>query len=255
MSNGYEQFSSPEPPVQKQNTGLIIAIVLAVAAVPVLLVCAGILVGLLLPAVQAAREAARRVECSNNLKNISIALLNYEDYYRALPPAYTTDESGRRLHSWRTLILPQLGHTALYNSIDLSKPWDDPVNQQAAATVIPEYVCPSSGPNAAPNTVYQAVVDPASAFPGSQSVKLRDVTDGLSNTVFVIETAAEESVPWMSPQDSDMPSFVSPGNTHHTGGINCAMGDGSVHFLSNSVDATTRQGLVTRNGGETINIQ
>lgn len=249
MSNAYDPFSPP--PIQKQNTGLIIAIVLSVVAIPVLLVCAGIALGLLLPAVQAGRESARRMQCSNNLKQIALALLNYETQFHSLPPAYTTDESGRRLHSWRTLVLPYLEQRALYDSIDLSKPWDDPVNQTAAATVVPVYACPTAGPVSVA-TVYQVIVDPSSAFPGATPTKLASIRDGFSNTVAVTETSVTNAVPWMSPQDSDMQEFISPGKTHHVGGSSCAMVDGASHFLSSSLDATTRRSLVTRSGGEMI---
>src|SRR5262245_46299640 len=68
----------------------------------------GILIALLLPATRSARPAARRAQCTNNLKQIALALRSYEQDHKALPPAYTVDESGRPLHSWRTLILPHL---------------------------------------------------------------------------------------------------------------------------------------------------
>lgn len=254
MSNAYDQFSPP--PVQKQNTGLIIVIVLSIVAIPVAIGCMGILIGLLLPAVQAGREAARRAQCSNNLKQIGLALLNYESDYKSLPPAYTTDESGRRLHSWRTLILPYMEQQALYDSIDLSKPWDDPANQAAASTFVSAYTCPSSvaADRAPVNTVYQVVVDPSSIFPGGASVKFGDVADGLSNTVMVVETATADAVPWMSPQDSDLQKFVAVGKTHHAGGGNHLMGDGSVRFLPSELDSATRQALVTSQGGETVGL-
>src|SRR5258708_3361414 len=68
----------------------------------------GLLIGLLLPAPRSARPAARRAQCNNNLKQIALALQNYEQAHKALPPAYTVDAEGRPLHSWRTLILPYL---------------------------------------------------------------------------------------------------------------------------------------------------
>ena len=255
MSNAYDQFSQPpmQPPVQKKNTGLIIAIVIGVVAVPVLLICMGILVALLLPAVQASREAARRMQCSNNLKQIALACHNYADQYRAFPPAYTTDDSGRPLHSWRTLLLPYMEQEALYNSIDLSKPWDDPVNQAVSSTVVPAYACPSTG-EATTMTVYQAIVDPSSAFPGATPVRFRDIVDGTSHTILVTETSMADAVPWMSPQDSDVQKFTAVGQTQHTGGSNCVMCDGAVKLLSSSLDPTVRQSLVTRAGGETVSI-
>ncbi len=86
--------------------------------------------------------------------------------YNSFPPAYTVDESGQRLHSWRTLILPFLEQDALYDSIDLSKPWDDPANRMAANTVIPAYACPSSASDPG-MTNYVAVVDPSSVMSGA----------------------------------------------------------------------------------------
>ena len=94
-----------------------------------------VLVALLFPARRGSREAARRTQCRNNLKQIALALHNYESHYHALPPAYTIDAEGKPLHSWRTLILPWIEQVNLYNSIDLSKPWDDPANAEALNTV------------------------------------------------------------------------------------------------------------------------
>jgi hypothetical protein len=109
-----------------------------------LLIVGALLVALLLPAVRSAPEAGRRNRCVRNFKIIGMALHNYHDVYKVLPPAYTVDADGRPLHSWRTLILPFMEETQLYKSIDLSKPWDDPVNQKAAQTPISAYRCPSA---------------------------------------------------------------------------------------------------------------
>src|SRR4029450_11476448 len=80
----------------------------------------GVLIGLLLPNMRRSGvSAARRMSCQNHLKQIAIALLNYQDVYHSLPPAYTVDASGKPLHSWRTLILPYLEPRALYEKIDL----------------------------------------------------------------------------------------------------------------------------------------
>ncbi|MEX0824675.1 MAG: DUF1559 domain-containing protein [Pirellulaceae bacterium] len=244
--------SPPAPPPSRNNTGLIIAIVAAVLAIPVLIACAGILVGLLLPAVQASREAARRMQCSNNMKQIGLALHNYHDTYRSFPPAFTVDESGQRLHSWRTLILPYMDQQALYSQIDLDKPWDDPANQRVAGTAVPAYRCPSTADPQPTTTTYVAVVDPAGVFSGSQAVKIQEIVDGTSNTVMVVETNPENAVHWMSPDDIDMNAFLAGGNQRHAhhGGAQATFGDGSVRFLSNDMDVGIRQAIVTRNGAE-----
>lgn len=240
-------------PPSRNNSGLVIAaIIAAVVAVPVLIACAGILVGLLLPAVQASREAARRMQCSNNLKQIGLAMHNYHSTYGSFPPAYTMDDSGRRLHSWRTLILPYIEQQALYDQIDLDKPWDDPANLQAAAVAIPAYECPSTPGGQPATTTYVAVVDPSGVFSGSQGTTFSNIPDGLSNTVLVVETSPSNAVPWMSPQDISMNTFLATGSqpTAHAGGAQVVMSDGAVKFLSNNMQQGLRQAIVTKDGGE-----
>ena len=87
-----------------------------------------LLIALLLPVTRSARPAAYRAQCINNLKQIAMALHSYEQAHKAFPLAHTVDTKGRPLHSWRTLILPYLEQQTLYQSIDLSKPWNDPAN-------------------------------------------------------------------------------------------------------------------------------
>ncbi|RMF43427.1 MAG: DUF1559 domain-containing protein [Planctomycetota bacterium] len=228
------------------STGVVIGLVLAGGFFG-LLVCGGILLALLLPAVQAAREAARRMQCSNNLKQIALAMHNYHEVYGSFPPAFTVDENGNRLHSWRTLILPFLEQQALYNQIDLSKPWDDPGNAAIAETQIAVYACPSTP--LGNQTTYQVVVDSSSIFPGATPVSIQEITDGTSNTLLVIEAPPELAVPWMSPNDVDMDTFLTEvGRTHHTGGGNAALADGSIQFLSQDVDVALKTSMVTKAG-------
>ena len=81
----------------------------------------------------------------------------------ALPPAYTVDAKGRPLHSWRTLILPYLEQEPLYQTIDLSKPWNDPANAKALETSLPVFRCPEAvGPQN--TTTYLAIVAPNGCF-------------------------------------------------------------------------------------------
>src|SRR5262249_51846003 len=117
----------------------------------------GILIALLLPVTRSAGPAARRSQCVYNLKQIGLALYHYEQAHKALPPAYTVDESGRPLHSWRTLILPYLEQESLYQTIDLAKPWNDPANAKALKTIPSVFRCPEmAGPQN--TTTYLAIV-------------------------------------------------------------------------------------------------
>ncbi len=263
MSQGNSFEQQPYPPQQQyppprgsgMSTGVVIAIVAAVVAIPMLLVCVGILVGLLLPATQAAREAARRMQCSNNMKQIALAMFNYESTYKTFPPAYTTDANGKPLHSWRTLILPYMEQQALYSQIDLNKPWDDPVNLPFSQMAIPAYACPSGHTDSPEKTCYQVIVDPSGIFSGPTPCQIRQISDGTSNTLLVIETESENAVPWMAPVDTDLPTFLTLGQhvvPNHVGGCNSSFADGSVKFLSTSLDSQTAQSLVTKAGGEVI---
>jgi type II secretory pathway pseudopilin PulG len=261
MSQGNQFEQQPYPPMQYpapprgSGSGTTIAIVVAVVAIPMLLVCMGILVGLLLPAVQAAREAARRMQCSNNMKQIALAMHNYNDAFGAFPPAFTTDANGKRLHSWRTLILPFIEQQALYTQIDLNKPWDDPVNLPFSQIMIPTYACPSGHTDSPEKTCYQVIVDPSGIFTGPVGCKMSSIIDGTSNTILVVETNSQDAVPWMSPDDTDLPTFLARGqsrSSHHTGGGNVTIADGSVVFLSDTVDPKTAASMVSKAGGEPV---
>lgn len=236
-------------PASSMSAPLIVMIVLLLCSVPAI----GILAGLLLPAIHQAREAARRMSCSSNVRQIEIALLNYESANKCLPPAYTVDSNGKKLHSWRTLILPYLEQQALYDSIDLTKPWDDPGNAAALETVVGIYSCPSL-PIEKTQTTYKVVVDPTSAFPGDQSRKLSEITDGTSNTVFVFESDIYSAVHWMNPNDATMNDFLNNGKGSskviHFGGFHIGMGDGFLRFLPTDTQDKTKQAMVTVGGGE-----
>jgi hypothetical protein len=214
-----------------------------------------VLVALLLPAVRrCAGEAARRTQCANQLRNIALALRNYESEFHALPPAYTVDADGKPLHSWRTLILPYLDQRALYAAIDLSRPWDDPANAEAAQRHLSIFHCPSdSSPQN--HTTYFVIVTPNGCFRATEPRLLSEITDARAETLMVIEVPSDRSVPWMSPRDADESLVMSIGpesKLAHAGGINAAMCDGTIRFLNANLPAVTRRALISIAGGEKV---
>lgn len=106
----------------------------------------GLLVALLLPAVQAARESARRTQCVNHLKQLGIASQNYADDFGGLPPASvlspTMTDSGR--HGWVSLCLPYVEDRTLHSLYNFNIAWYDPPNRKAVATRLAILECPST---------------------------------------------------------------------------------------------------------------
>jgi prepilin-type processing-associated H-X9-DG protein len=241
---------------------LIVLLVMCVGMVP----CTGVLIALLLPAVQAAREAARRTECVSNLKQIVWALQNYEDMHGTFPPAYIPDKDGKPMHSWRVLILPFMEQQELYAQYDFDQPWDSPTNMAVAQRMPKAFGCPSDPNSKSTTTSYMVISGPGMGFEGAKALKLADFIDGTSSTLLVVEVKSG-AVQWTEPTDLDgsrmtfaiptgravagggPPSEIS---SYHPGGAHGAFVDGSVRLLSANVSPQTLKALATRNGKEII---
>lgn len=258
---GNQGAYGPPPSSSGSGAGVLIAVLAAVAIGGCF--CSAILVALLLPAVQAARTAARRAQSSNNLKMISLAIMNYESMHRSLPPAYVADADGKPMYSWRVLILPYLGDPmaqAADSMFDKSKPWDAPENQAASQMMLNIYRSPNDPTG---QCSYMALVGPNTMFPGAKSVKFSEITDGTSNSIAIVEVAGRTNS-WAAPIDIDVPKLQTlvgngpgqiPGGTLGTPGFNLSTGDGAVRFIVNSptLEPTIRA-MSTINGGEAVNL-
>ena len=304
----------------------------------------GILIGMLLPAVQSVREAASRATCLNNMLQLGLALHNYESANMAFPPSRlepddqqmpsSVSNSGGEsaFQSWTTLILPYVEQGNLANEYDFKQAWFDREssnNYNVIATQVSLYKCPSSpvddgtdpyhcvgaaagdygSINEVKKRVYTDVLQIANPGDAARSGLLSKfkknpiaaATDGTSNTLFVAECAGQPDVyiaggkmtmeefavygddkvtnfegtlvpvdgtGWADPDcgfsingatndglDKYGPRMINAINvseaySFHTGGANFAMADGSTHFISDTIDATTFVGLCTRSGGE-----
>jgi hypothetical protein len=158
------------------------------------------LVALMIPVVQSMRENARRMTCSSSPKQLAVAFHNYHDKYGSFPPAYSVDENGKPLHSWRVLILPFIDQKELYGKIRLDEPWDSPYNSQFHKQC-PRYFfsCPSREKERLDGLAhYQMVIGPDTISAAPDGIKLSDISHH-SETFLFIE--ASVPVPWMSPQD------------------------------------------------------
>lgn len=135
----------------------------------------------------------------------------YESRYAELPPAVVTDAAGKPLYSWRVLLLEEFGRPDLKNRFDFNQAWDSPANRQLIKWM-PE-VLRSPYPDVdseAGMTSYQALVDPVgnrTAMKRTSGRKLKEVTDGLSNTVLILENRAKPVI-WTKPDDTDPATFL-----------------------------------------------
>lgn len=212
---------------------------------------APILVGMLLPAVQQARGAARRVASMNNTRQMALAFHNYQSAYGKFPQS-SVDDQGRPLLSWRVHILPFIEQNELYEQFHLDEPWDSPHNRKLIDQMPPSFRSPSSP---APNgkTVYLGIGGETGIFNGKET-DFADVTDGTSNTALIVEVNADRAVDWTRPVDY-VPDPKKPldglGNTQ-PGGFIVALADGSTQFISNSINPEVWLKLMTMNGGEIV---
>jgi len=272
-----------------------------------------VLIALLLPAVQSAREAARRSQCCNNLMQVGIAILNYESSHERLPPGVVNDtgpvlDLPKGYHfGWLTQILPYCDQKNVYNHFNFKLGLYELPNFTTRTNLNRSFLCPSdSGPARGAGmismTSYVGIHNDAEApiaannkgvFFLNSSIRYEDVTDGMSQTIFVGEKrndgldlgwasgtrASLRNAGWSvnaskglssaaggsgvvggfaSGDDNPeavpgMPTFVGGLSSVHPGGANCAFGDGSVRFLKTSTNLGVLKLLANRSDGEIIN--
>lgn len=209
----------------------------------------------MMPAIQAARQAALANVSRNNLKQIALALLNYHDTYNAFPPAVKLGKDGKTPHSWRVAILPYIEEQALYNQYKFDEPWDSENNKKVAATIPAVYRSPTAT-NGANCTSYVALTHADGIFntvPAAKGVKLTQIKDGTSNTIAIVEANAE--IPWTKPEDlalvdgQPLPPLGMPGAASFT----VAFCDGSVQQLTTKLTDEFRK-LITMGDGNTVDV-
>ncbi len=213
----------------------------------------GVLIGLLLPAVQAAREAARRTSCANNVKQIMLAFHNYHATYRHFPAMANYDEAGKPLLSWRVHLLPFLDQGQLYQQFKLDEPWDSPHNRALIRLMPPVYRCPSS-PSQETKTNYLVPHGKGLFMEGKEGIRMSSILDGTSNTIAVLEVEDAHGVIWTKPADLnwDASKPFDQLGSFHPGIFQVGITDGSVRAFTRAFDLERFKAMMTRNGGEPL---
>jgi prepilin-type processing-associated H-X9-DG protein len=214
-----------------------------------------------LPALQYRCTLTYRTDCASNLRMIGLGLQAYYNAHGYFPPPYVADATGKPIHSWRTLVLPFLDNQDLFEEFKLDEPWGEPNNRKLADVGIGIYHCRELLGYKPGLTGYVLIRGPGTAFPGSgKRVSLADIKDDLSTTIVAVETV-EPGIHWAEPRDLDISGMSFKINdssrpcisSHHAGGANVLMMDGSVKFLSDKLSPATVRALITIDGGELIN--
>jgi type II secretory pathway pseudopilin PulG len=246
----------------------------------------GVLVALLLPAVQAAREAARRIGCANHLRQLGLAITNHESAQGRLPAG--RDAAFGRNHSWCTDALAYLDQSALHDRYDYQRAWDDSANMPVVTANLVVFRCPSAVERWAGKRDYGGNYGSsltgllpgfrwgcaweAGTFPPinvamigvhrDSPVALSEVTDGISHTFLVLEDAdrpADQGGLWGSGHNC----FAHDGDginrnpskeiySRHPGGACALLADGSVSFVSDSTQPEIVGARCTRARGEVL---
>jgi prepilin-type processing-associated H-X9-DG protein len=231
--------------------------------------------GLISPSVCSLRDAAQRANSSNSLKQIALAIHNYDDTFDELPQdTYTPD--GKPMLSWRVHILPFIEEEKLYSLFRLDEPWDSP-NNLALLSKMPRIYAHPRHRTEKPGTQthYRSFSSAGSVFerrpatppwqhlyvgpagvlsrpmPLRPAFGLKSITDGLSNTIFVVE--ANQPVEWTKPDDLDASGNVpmpKMGGLWRGDRFNALFGDGSVRTLKIDIPDEMLRAFISYRGGE-----
>jgi hypothetical protein len=225
----YEYDDRPRPGKKGMST----AAVILIGCLAFFLIV-GVLLALLVPAVQKVKEAASRIQSQNNMLQMVIAMNNYNAVNGHLPEAVPEPKlKGPTQLSWRVELLPYLDQDVLYKQFHHDEPWDSPHNK-ALLTTMPSVFAHPKHPqeNAQGLTYYRVFVGDHTPFPpGKVSSIPGSFPDGLANTILIIEAA--DPVPWTKPDELGYdPNKPLPRlGGHYPVGVNAALADGSVLFL------------------------
>lgn len=194
---------------------------------------------------------AHEQESIINLKMMGLAMHNFHDVYTRLPASAGKDDEGNELLSWRVQILPFVDEQDLYDQFHHNEPWDSEHNIKLVEKMPDVFKAPGSELEPG-KTVYLTVRTESSIFPGEKGIRFADITDGLSNTIMVVEANESAAVTWTKPDDlqADPMKPTKQLVGLRKGGFLVVLGDGAVYKLPDSLDAAEINRWIGRNDGE-----
>jgi hypothetical protein len=200
-------------------------------------------------AVRAVQASRREGLIAKRLAYVGTALSAYQQRHGSLPPAYVPDAQGRPAHSWRVLLLPDLGYQDLFDRYDFNEPWDGPNNRELLSEVPIEYQSADGQPG---GTDIFAVLGEQTAWPGRQSVSLKDFHRGLTTLVLLVHSH-KYTVNWMEPRDLTYRHIISsvdkPGGLASELGksLFCVCGNGFLEQLPADISKEELRSVLTIN--------
>jgi hypothetical protein len=180
-----------------------------------------------------ARDSVKRMNSMNNMKQIGLAMLNYESINAHYPAASGYSPDGKPLLSWRVTILPFIEQKQLYERFHLDEPWDSPNNRKLIDKMPPEFRSPKSKLKEPGKTNYVVPVGPGTVFEGREGMKIKDIKDGTSRTIMAVEVDDDHAVIWTKPDDLPYdPKEPSKGlGGLYINGFCSVFCDGAVHWI------------------------
>jgi hypothetical protein len=207
------------------------------------------------PPEEAVADARSTQSAIESLRELAVAMLNYESAHKHLPPAASRASDGRPLLSWRVHLLPYLGEGELYREFRLDEPWDSDRNRMLLARMPKVFQGDDESLRKAGKTKFVTLRDRRTVFPpDGEGTALASVTDGYSMTYSIVEADDLHAVPWTKPDDLDvdMDDPTRGLQIRPPGAFLGVMCDGSVWFLRSEADREQLAALFTRAGGESL---